>query len=78
MIEKIRRALQGAASQPDAPSGSPSSRTLYHWRCASGAHSRGPGGWLITHDAEYNAQRHMWRKGTSTARLVVIASIAAT
>lgn len=59
MFEKIRRTLNGAASQRDDAR----SRTLYHWRCACGAHSRGPGGWLITYDAEYNARRHMWREG---------------
>jgi hypothetical protein len=63
VIEKIRRALKGAASQPGTVSGGPSSRTLCHRRCACGAHSRGPGGRLITHDAQYNAQRHMWYEG---------------
>ncbi|MFG1860805.1 hypothetical protein [Microbispora bryophytorum] len=61
MIEKIWRALKGAASQPSTAPGAPRSRTFYHWRCSCGAHSRG--GWLITFDAEYNAQRHMWRQG---------------
>ncbi|MFA1546688.1 hypothetical protein [Actinomadura chokoriensis] len=42
-----------------------------HWRCACGAHSRGPGGWLITYDAEHNAQRHMWREGVGHPMLEV-------
>lgn len=56
MFGRLRRALQG--SGPAAPK----TRTLYHWRCECGAHSRGPGGWLIAPDAEYNARRHMWNK----------------
>ena len=39
----------------------PESRTLYHWRCSCGSHSRG--GDLFKSDAEYNAQRHQWYKG---------------
>ncbi|MGN9893023.1 hypothetical protein [Micromonospora sp. L31] len=59
MIEKILRALSGAASDRTGSN----TRTLYHWRCSCGAHSRGPGGWLISLDAEYAAQRHQWNKG---------------
>ncbi len=62
MIEKIRRAPGVAASQPEAPTSSPLSRTRYHWRYACGADSRS-GGWLIASDAEYNGQRHMGREG---------------
>jgi hypothetical protein len=59
VIEKIRRALKGAA-QPGPTSGRPRNPMTYHWRCACGAHSRGGD---IKADAEYNAQRHMWREG---------------
>jgi hypothetical protein len=59
VIEKIRRALTGAASQPDETSRSFNPMT-YHWRCECGAHSRGAD---IKADTEYNAQRHMWSKG---------------
>lgn len=41
----------------------PKTRTLHHWRCSCGTHSRGDGGWLFESDAEYNAQRHQWYKG---------------
>ncbi|BDH15385.1 hypothetical protein [Streptomyces hygroscopicus] len=61
MFEKIRRALKGAALQPGTASAGPSTRPVYHWRCACGAHSRG--GDPFKSDAEDNAQRHMWRKG---------------
>ncbi|MET7668178.1 hypothetical protein [Micromonospora luteifusca] len=59
MIEKILRALGGARSDRVGRN----TRTLYHWRCSCGGHSRGPGGWLIPADAEYAAQRHQWNKG---------------
>ena len=36
-------------------------RTLYHWRCSCGSHSRG--GDPFETDAEYNAQRHQWSNG---------------
>lgn len=41
----------------------PKTRTLYHWRCSCGAHSRGDGGWLFESDAEYNARRHQEYEG---------------
>lgn len=61
VIMKIFRALQGAAEKPNSGANDRRSRTLYHWRCQCGAHSRGDGGWLFESDAEYNAQRHQWR-----------------
>jgi hypothetical protein len=60
VIEWIRRALRGSESQTGSTSAGFGS-TLYHWRCACGAHSRG--GDPFMSDAEYNAQRHMWRQG---------------
>ncbi len=56
----IKRALGLGARAGAAPVQS-NVRTLYHWRCACGAHSRG--GDLLESNAEYNAQRHVWRSG---------------
>lgn len=56
----IGRALRGAAARSSSAGGVPSTRTLWHWRCECGAHSRGGDPFKV--DAEYNAQRHMWRK----------------
>ncbi|WP_143666764.1 MULTISPECIES: hypothetical protein [unclassified Streptomyces] len=57
MFSSIRRALRGARSA------APKMRTVYHWRCECGAHSRLPGAWGLPVDARYNAERHQWRKG---------------
>jgi len=57
VFSNLRRALR--KSGPAAPK----MRTIYHWRCECGAKSRGPGGWGIPSDADYNAQRHQWRMG---------------
>ncbi|MFK0015711.1 hypothetical protein [Streptomyces sp. NPDC091027] len=56
----IRRALQDAASRSDTEGSGPRKQTFWHWRCECGAHSRG--GDPFKSDAEYNAQRHQWRK----------------
>lgn len=62
VIGWIRRALKIAESQTgSASAGFGAETTLYHWRCACGAHSRG--GDPFKSDAEYNAQRHVWRSG---------------
>lgn len=59
MIEKIRRALGVAASQPDTTSGR-TTYTTWHWRCACGAKGGG-GKFSIASDAEHLAQRHLHR-----------------
>lgn len=57
----VGRVLQVAAARSSSASDGPRTRTRWHWRCECGAHSRG--GYLFKSDAEYNAQRHQWRKG---------------
>lgn len=57
MLGRFLRGLGGS----DDPDGATKLRTLYHWRCECGAHSRG--GDPFESDAEYNAQRHQWGKG---------------
>jgi hypothetical protein len=57
MLRKFLRGLGG----PNDSGGATKTRTLYHWRCECGAHSRG--GDPFESDAEYNAQRHQWGKG---------------
>ncbi|MGP5020221.1 hypothetical protein ACTXIU_01235, partial [Glutamicibacter arilaitensis] len=42
-------------------SGKTKMRTLYQWKCACGAHSRGGKG--SQNDAVYNAQRHQLNMG---------------
>ena len=53
VVKDFLRGLLGGGSSPET-------RTLYHWRCSCGSHSRGGD---IESDAEYNAQRHQWSKG---------------
>lgn len=55
----VGKFLRGLGGQDD--SRSTKTRTLYHWRCECGAHSRG--GDPFESDAEYNAQQHQWSKG---------------
>lgn len=57
MLGKFLRRLGGSGNS----GGATKLRTLYHWRCERGAHSRG--GDLFERDAAYNAQRHQWGKG---------------
>lgn len=53
MLGKFLRGLTGTG-------GATKTRTLYHWRCECGAHSRGCDS--IKFDAECKAQRHQLRK----------------
>lgn len=59
MLGKFLRGL----GRPDGSDGATKMRTLYHWQCECGAHSRG--GDPFESDAEYNAQRHQWGKGVN-------------
>ncbi len=54
MLGRFLRGLGGA-------SGATKTRTLHHWRCECGGHSRGGVG--LRTQAEYKAQRHQWGKG---------------
>lgn len=56
----LGRFLRGLVGQ-DSSGGATKMRTLYHWRCECGAHSRG--GDPFESDAEYNAERHQQGKG---------------
>jgi hypothetical protein len=57
----IGRVIQVAVARSNSANDGPRTRTLWHWRCECGAHSRG--GDPFKDDAEYNAQRHQWRQG---------------
>lgn len=61
----LGRLLHGFSGRERATSAT-KTRTLYHWRCECGAHSRG--GDPFESDAEYNAQRHQWSKGIDHPR----------
>lgn len=57
MLGEFLRRFRGS----DSSGGGTRMRTLYHWRCECGAHSRD--GDPSQSDAVYKAQRHQWSKG---------------
>jgi hypothetical protein len=59
MVMNFIRGLLGGGSTQEARK--QETRTLYHWRCSCGSHSRG--GDLFESDAKYNAEQHQLSKG---------------
>lgn len=58
VMDFIRGLLGGGSTQETRKQ---NTRTLYHWRCSCGSHSRG--GDPFESDAEYKAQQHQRSKG---------------
>ncbi|MFD5878480.1 hypothetical protein [Streptomyces yangpuensis] len=58
VFKRVQRVL--GVPQPRKKAAAPVMETVYYWRCACGAQSRG--GWTLEPTAKYNADRHLWAK----------------